>query len=309
MKSFELNRDYNRNFDLKITLKPTYKCNQMCSFCMEYNNSFESWDIETVDLLCKKLEELPEKFKNIFIYYYGGEPTLFKYLEYLTSNLFKTFKNRNVFIQCQTNGSISFERIKNFNYNNFEFCTSYHLGKQDIHEFIDKLKLMRKMNILGYCFINTEMDKEEQFIKEFNILKEIIPDKLKMRFTFYPNATIRDYDYFIKKYPFLNNFCEEQFEFNVDGEVIGYDEFYNKRMNTFKNMKCRCSAMSVVINWDKSVFYCDDETRVLLNPHNRKLLLLKDLDFNTFFRPFKICQEMWCHRGLDFSKYHLSKQF
>lgn len=307
INEFKLNRSYNKSADLKITLKPTYKCNQMCSFCKEYNNGFKSWGRNTIDILCEKLKELPKKFEKIFIYYYGGEPTLFKHLEYLTEKLFDTLGDRDVFIQCQTNGSISMRRIKNFNFKNFEFCTSYHLNKQTVDEFIQKLLLMREMDILGFCFINTDRENEIQFIDEFNRLASVIPDKIKMRFTFLPGAEVNDYEYFTKKYPYLNNFCEEQFEFKVNGGVIGYDEFYNKRLNNFKNMKCECTSKSLVVNWDETVFHCDDETRILLTNHNKKMLYLKDLDLSTFFKPFKICSEPWCHRGLEFSKYKLTR--
>ncbi|EAL2698631.1 hypothetical protein AZ702_09015, partial [Campylobacter coli] len=60
-------KNYNNNPDLKITLKPTYKCNQMCSFCCEYDNSFPEWDRSTITRLIDKLKDTPDRFQKIFV--------------------------------------------------------------------------------------------------------------------------------------------------------------------------------------------------------------------------------------------------
>ena len=71
------------DYDLKITLKPTFKCNHRCWFCNEYDNSTQSWTQEQCDVVLDKLKEIPSNKKRIFFYFYGGEPTRSKYWEYL----------------------------------------------------------------------------------------------------------------------------------------------------------------------------------------------------------------------------------
>lgn len=299
-------KNYNNNPDLKITLKPTYKCNQMCSFCCEYDNTFPEWDRSTITRLIDKLKDTPDRFQKIFVYYYGGEPTLFKHLEELTEKLFEVYKDRDLFIQCQTNLSIDKNRLYNFKYNNFEFCSSYHMNKQKVEDFIEKLNILKELNILGYCFMNTYLDQEQQFIKEFNALAQAIPDKLKMRFTVdntNPGSKHMNYEKLIKTYPFLNNYLETQFTFLIDSKEVIYDKAYNEGLyKQCRFCKCEVGSKSLVINYDELCYHCDDESNKF-NNKEIKGLPLKDLDLNNFFVPYKICRVKQCHRGLEFKKW------
>ena len=63
IKSFELVKTNDwPDYDLKITLKPSFRCNHKCWFCTEYSNKTKTWTIEQCDQVLKKLKE---KHKNV----------------------------------------------------------------------------------------------------------------------------------------------------------------------------------------------------------------------------------------------------
>lgn len=291
-------------YDLKITLKPCYKCNQKCWFCKEYDNNSKQWNYDDCLLVLDKLKTLPERFKKIFIYFYGGEPTLNPNLEFIIQELYKNLGNRIAKIQIQTNLSISIDRLKNFKQPNLEICSSYHIGKQDVSEFILKLRKLKELDILGYCFINTEYNKEKQFIQEFNLLAKEIPNHLKMRFTIdYTKNPVdyRDYFYFSKKYPYLMNYLEQEYKFKINSAIIGYDEAYNKKYHEQLYLtKCSCVAQNLVIDNNLNVYCCNDYAKpeYNINPIN-----IKDLDFNLYFKDYVICRLKQCNDGLEFKKW------
>ena len=70
-------------YDLKITLKPCFRCNHNCWFGDEYNNSSSMWSKEDCDAVIDKLRDIPDTKQKLFFYFYGGEPTLSEHWEYL----------------------------------------------------------------------------------------------------------------------------------------------------------------------------------------------------------------------------------
>ena len=70
-------------YDLKVTLKPSFRCNHNCWFCEEYNNSTKMWTKEQCDQVIDKLKDIPDSKRRLFFYFYGGEPTLNKYWQIL----------------------------------------------------------------------------------------------------------------------------------------------------------------------------------------------------------------------------------
>ncbi len=151
MKSFELipSRAFPQ-YDVKITLKPSYRCNQKCWYCPEYDNKSQLWTDDSCEAVLDQLSNLPDRFKNVFIYMYGGEPTLSPHWEYIQMRLSEMYIERNVFFQTQTNMSIKPERLDKFllNFNQLkpdthimDICSSYHLGKQHVDQYIEKMKI------------------------------------------------------------------------------------------------------------------------------------------------------------------------
>ena len=68
MKSFkQIKTEEWFDYDLKITIKPCFKCNHKCWFCSEYDNSTSVWTKDHCDLVIEKLAMIPKDRKKIFI--------------------------------------------------------------------------------------------------------------------------------------------------------------------------------------------------------------------------------------------------
>ena len=318
------------DYDLKITLKPSFRCNQKCWFCDEWDNSTPMWTSADCDLVIDKLKSVPEEKKRIFIYLYGGEPTLNKNWEYIHYRIIELFPEKILFIQTQTNLSISNNRLevffrkinklKNSNHT-IDICSSYHMSKQTVEDFAAKLRMCEKNNSLGYCFFSTEICKEDQFIREFKYLSSLYPHKIKLKFTQLENMSDSprpeyiklleddylkgddngeglEYRYFIKKYPELERYLEHDWSFDVDGEIINYSEVKSRGIHRqLKYMKCMAGTKNIVIDHNLNVYRCNDYYYSEI-----QTLQLDDLNFNTFLDKPNRCLSCKCTDGLDHTK-------
>lgn len=324
---FELiQTEYYPEFDLKITLKPSFRCNQNCWFCEEYNNSSSDWSAEDCKLVIGKLNDILKNFRNkkVFIYFYGGEPTLSKNWEELQYDIVRNNPDNELFIQTQTNLSINRKRLGKFlekinsikgKKHKIDICSSYHLQKQRVEIFKEKMDICEKHGVLGLCFFNTDYLNEQQFLEEFNYIKEHHPSKLKLRFTEvgegvrgtkeaqqYPattNLKSFEYNYFIKKYPEMQEHFEEGFNFNVDGQIINFSEVSARDIHKeFRMMKCDCGIKNLVIDHNLMTYHCNDDFK-----NNHSSIHLSDLEVGGLFNRNKYCMNKECYDGLEFLKW------
>lgn len=319
------------DYDVKITLKPCFKCNQMCWFCSEYNNNSKVWTRLQSNYVINKLSELPDRFRKVFIYLYGGEPTLCKEWEYLQYALIELFHDRSLYIQTQTNLSLSKPRLTKFlsNINNLKqskhtinICSSYHVGMQKVSEFIQKMHICREHEALGLCFFSTEIVKEKQMLSDFEKLVSEFPEQIKLKFTEIGDLTTRvdvegydhlledeylvgndngmslEFRYWTRRFPEWKNYSETGWNFNVDGNILNYSEVKAKKINTkFKYMKCFCGTKGAVIDQNLTVYHCNDDCYNNINGTR-----IQDVDFKKYFnRPVR-CLNNECYDGLDFNK-------
>jgi len=318
-----LNKSFPYDTDLKITLEPSYRCNQQCWFCTEYDNNSKDYTINDIDNIIIKLKEILNtlKIKTLFIYIYGGEPTLNINLFYMLKELDKLIFNYNFdksLIQIQSNLSISTDRlleISRYTFNTkLEICSSYHVGYQSVKTFLDKLDILNNYNKLGYCFVNSDYTQEDRFIEEFNILSKKYPDKIKIRFTEvelnfknkdkiskYPKMDKKDlfefeYKYFSNKYTYLLNYLEDKFTFNFDDKVLNYSELVGKSLNYFRMFKCEAGKKSIVIDHQLIVYPCTHYAKY--NICSKKLE-----DFNINDLKSNYCLLYRCYDGLEFKKW------
>jgi len=319
------------DYDLKITLKPCYKCNQMCWYCHEYDNSTPVWTEDQCDVVINKLKALPPRFKKIFIYFYGGEPTLSKNWEYLHYQLYEKLADRELFIQTQTNMSISIDRLRLFldkSVNRpanhiIDICSSYHLDKQLVEQFGEKMLLCNEFDCCGLCFFSTEIEREEQMIREFEYLLKLFPGKIKLKFTQYANlkklnsdrynelledeyllgddnGEQLEYRYFMRKYPKWEEYLEPGWDFIVnDSETINYSELMNRGIHyKLKYMHCKAGSKNLVINHDLKVYRCNDYFY-----QNIGGVDITDVCFDNFLSCDVVCLNKICTDGLDHEKY------
>ena len=52
-------------YDLKVTLKPCFRCNHKCWFCEEYNNNTKTWTKEQCDQVLEKIKQLKHELNNV----------------------------------------------------------------------------------------------------------------------------------------------------------------------------------------------------------------------------------------------------
>lgn len=302
-------------FDMKVTLKPSFKCNQNCWFCTEYDNDALNW---TDDMHNEALDILHDSIKDkedVFIYFYGGEPTLYKRWEEVQYTIVKKYPNKKLFIQTQTNMSVNRKRLRTFlkkinelksDMHTIDICSSYHLTKQRVEVFKEKMDICNEYNALGLCFFSTDYLNEDRFLSEFNTLAKAYPTKLKLRFTEigegvnntvealqYPikdNLKSFEFRYFMEKYPELQIYYENGFNFMVDDVKMNFSEVSaNDVHKQFRFMKCECGTKNLVIDHKLNVYRCNDD--------------FKNGRINVPDSDPKICLNKECYDGLEFTKW------
>lgn len=284
------------SFDFKVTIKPTLKCNHQCWYCEEYDNSNHT-RLEDMTSIIEHLKLLNKN--NIWIYFYGGEPTINPYWEQLVLDCDIIASN----IQTQSNLSLKLQRLEKFCDTNYRskvtISPSYHISKQPIKEFIYKCSLLEQAGMLAPIFVSTEIKRAEQFKKDFQALYDKFGDKVKVRYTEYGNDITMEYNYFSPNY----SDKEEEYTFLLDNQSISY---YNVRKNRifeqFKYKRCESGSKHLVINPDGTLYNCNDyyEAGILL-PYN----ILSDWNPNKFKSLFvdNICRVDTCVDGLEYVKY------
>lgn len=318
-------------YDLKVTLKPSFKCNHRCWFCEEYNNNTKTWTKEQCDEVLLKLSEIPQSKKRIFFYFYGGEPTLNKHWEYLNYKIIEMFPDKELFLQTHTNLSLSKNRLKTFlkkinkikqTTHTVNICNSYHIDKQPVELYIEKMDICDRYDSLGYCFFSTEIPKKEKMLKELYSIIEKYPKKLVMKFTEIENLAFKsikgyeelikdkylvgndcgkslEYRYWMKYYPELRKYFEEGWNFLVnDWKTMNYSDVKGNNIHKkFKYMKCSAGKKNIVIDHNLNVYRCNDYSY-----KNLKRLKLSELNFENYLNKCEICLLNVCFDGLDFKK-------
>lgn len=331
MRSFSLIPDNSWfDYDLKVTLKPSFRCNQRCWFCSEWNNSTPMWSMEDCDKVMDKLHDIPKDRKKIFFYLYGGEPTLSEHWEYIQYKIIEMFPERELFIQTQTNMSLKSVRLDQFlssatkikqDSHTIDICSSYHIGKQPVEEFLTKMDICAKYDSLGYSFFSTEVKKEAQFLSEFKLLANEYPDKMKLKFTQLTDLAdthdtvyaelLRDeyllgddrgesleYRYFMRKYPELERYLEHSWTFDVDGTAMNYAKVKSTgTYRKFKYMKCAAGKKNIVIDHNLKAYRCNDYYYSNIEP-----IHIDELDINNFISKYNRCLSCKCTDGLDHRK-------
>ena len=95
----------------------------------------------------------------------------------------KMFPDKELFLQTHTNLSLTKKRLKNFlekisqiksSNHTINICNSYHIDKQRVDQYIEKMDICNEYNSLGYCFFSTEIPKKEKMLH----FQSVMPDYL-----------------------------------------------------------------------------------------------------------------------------------
>ena len=110
------------------------------------------------------------------------------------------FPKKELFLQTHTNLSLPKRRLETFlkKVNKIKepnhiinICNSYHIDKQPVELYIQKMDICNRYNSLGYCFFSTEIPKKEKMLKELYSIIKKYPKKLIMKFTEIENLALR----------------------------------------------------------------------------------------------------------------------
>jgi hypothetical protein len=301
-------------------------------FCEEYNNKTKTWTREECDLVLDKLQTIPKNKQKLFFYFYGGEPTLSKNWEYLNYRILELFPDKEIFLQTQTNLSIDNKRLEEFliqvnhlkgDNHTVDICSSYHLNKQLVSEFIEKMRICEKHNALGLCFFSTELCKKEQTLSELNKILKFYPDRVKLRFTEIEGLALKriagyeeylsdeylvgndcgkslDFRYWLREYPYLRRYFEDGWNFKVNDKIYNFSEVSGYNIHKkFKFMKCSCGTKNIVIDHNLKVYHCNDDFNNQIN-----ITQLRDIPtFCDYLKKDVRCLNNACYDGLDHLKY------
>ena len=254
-----------------------------------------------------------------------------KYWEYLNYKLIELFPEKDLYIQTQTNMSLNIKRLESFlkkvnqikqKNHIIDICSSYHLNKQKVDKFIEKMYICKKYNSLGLCFFSTELPKKEQTLEELYKIAKHFPDKLKMRFTEKHNLKFLkipgyeeylkdeyllgndngkslEFRYWLKYYPELKKYFEQGWNFKVNDKIFNFSEVSGYNIHKkFKFMKCDCGIKNMVIDHDLNVYHCNDDFYNGIN-----IIKLDKLDLSTYLNKWVRCLNNHCYDGLDHKKY------
>jgi hypothetical protein len=172
-------------YDIKIMMQPSFMCNQKCWFCTEWDNNTKIWDKDDCDKVLKMLSTLPEDKKSIYFLFHGGEPTLCKHWEYFHYKLIDMWRDRELFIQTQTNLSINYNRLEKFlsditkhksAHHVIDIHGSYHLDKQHVDDYVKKMTLIQDYVGFGAVSFSAEIvHKTQKTLDEYQQLVQCLP--------------------------------------------------------------------------------------------------------------------------------------
>ena len=75
MKRFEIVKSSEfPEYDLKVTLKPCFRCNHNCWFCDEYDNKTHMWSKDECNIVLDKLKSIPDNKRKLFFYFHHRIP-------------------------------------------------------------------------------------------------------------------------------------------------------------------------------------------------------------------------------------------
>lgn len=99
----KLNRYSGSN--VALTIAPTMACNFRCPYCYEKGKEYTTMNKETIEKTKEYIRKLKEKYKYIYIAWYGGEPLLaFDIIKELMREIYDNFDEKYVSSGIVTNG-------------------------------------------------------------------------------------------------------------------------------------------------------------------------------------------------------------
>jgi hypothetical protein len=259
--------------------------------------------------------------KPIYIYIYGGEPTIYPHLyDYLDALIEGISCDVDITIDIQSNLSLKLDWWKNFcerykSTNHYlKVCGSYHNTQTTLHDFLLKAVLLKKYNMLNV--VTFMYNKQKNVLSDFNTaikflgiehceISPLIDSRVSQ-----PKKSNVDELKYISENENIDEFREHSFFFNEcipveekDGKIkkrSRYD-FWLTNDNSFTGCVCSSPLDRLVIDWDGSVFYCEShlfsEKLPIFNINSMN-------DYDTYFQNIKPvkCEFKKCFFNIESKK-------
>lgn len=261
-----------------IDIRPTTKCNYDCYYCKDlHNNTNPITKLNTNNIKSLMTAARRAHKKNIHVYIYGGEPTLYSNLIDFVNEIGEACE-KNDLIEIQSNLSRGMDWFKQFGKKltcrwNVKISASYHSQQASMGSFIKTcmfLKKKRFLNVVTYMYNRRTKEPIKEFKrlqliigKEYCEISPLISSTLDQN----PkrnNNTCTEIDHIFENED-VSLFAEHSFMFNKtipyildDGTELHTARAYmwKSRENNFKGYSCTVNFNKIYIDWNGECYQC-----------------------------------------------------
>jgi len=277
--------------DYSITLRVTDICNLHCHYC-HWNEGikYKTTDIKTLMdnmvTFCKG-----EDFKNVLIYFHGGEPSTHRDIIDIIKYIRKIFMEVNItpWLEFQTNLTMKTPLLSDI-YDNIDLLNmTYHYAelkrRHKLDIFKDNFKWLydnaKKISNFDVMLEDLELTQLEDF--HANIEWYLSHNNIKnseMIYGYYSydsnNTSAKNVEFYKK-----HNKTEQLYE--IDGETYSTNELFGRGLDC-EGMRCDTGKVAVMINGNGDTYLCgahltiadDTFTNMLTDKYSiKKLSLLR----------------------------------
>lgn len=306
-----------------IEVRLTSKCNYNCYYCTDLHYNKVPFVVHNVKHICELINTAYKHFnKPIYLYIYGGEPTIYPHLfDYIDGLIEGVDCNVEIEIDIQSNLSLKKSWWNKFcnkysDKNHYiKICGSYHNTQTNIYKFIEKALILKKYNMLN--MISFMYNRKKSVIPDFNFATKILGYEhceicplIDSRVSQPLESDIAEVSY-IKENEDINDFKKHSFFFNdtipVDNQKKSRFDFWLSNDNTFTGYLCNTPLDRIVIDWDGSCFFCEShlfsDTPPVFNINNEN-------NYTEYFSNLKptICKFKKCFFNIESKKINIGNK-
>jgi sulfatase maturation enzyme AslB (radical SAM superfamily) len=240
---------------LVIEFKPSNFCNLDCSYCCFHdkntNNNFNISKINEFFILIDNMIK-ENNYSNIYLFIYGGEPTMYSDLEKFVNLFYKHYVGIKIKTVIQSNGVTPFyeEEYKKFlNYSGLTFSFSFHNNelkdKKLLSTFIKNAKILNSLKVLQEIVLMISKDTYKEILKLSKLLQ-------RHRLPIYIRSILQDSKYFKDKK--ILNVSDKLLITNLGN--FSFEEMSMQNFFNYKDYYCEAGLTSILISVN-DVYRCD----------------------------------------------------
>ncbi len=248
---------------LVIEFKPTDNCNFDCSYCCFHDNTTKHLSREQFNNYKKILIERGTDKDEVFLFIYGGEPTMHPDILIYINELSQIYNDKKVKILIQTNGqkwdikeytvACDFFDIHNLN---ASFSFSFHEEFSKLDQITKRIKYLLNRNRFDVMTYMITKDNIKRHLSIINILKHLdIP--------IYVRTILQESEWFLKndKYnKYITRDLDDKSFVLYANDTISKMAFEDLTMNGYLNFKgyyCTAGVNSVLLSANGKIYRCD----------------------------------------------------